>query len=85
MTRISLADPSFHPWMTHGACTQLDPDMFFPPKGDWHAGERAKNVCETACPVREQCLQYALNNQEAHGIWGGTDAAQRRRIGRRSA
>jgi len=31
------------------------------------------------CPVREQCLMYALMNR-AEGYWGGTDTAQRRKL-----
>jgi hypothetical protein len=27
--------------------------------------------------VRETCLQFALDNEEAHGIWGGMSARQR--------
>lgn len=32
----------------------------------------AKEIC-AACPVRQQCLQSALNNKEVWGVWGGRD------------
>lgn len=30
------------------------------------------------CPVREQCLQYALDSRHLHGVWGGTTENERR-------
>ncbi|MEZ5311676.1 MAG: WhiB family transcriptional regulator [Microthrixaceae bacterium] len=42
-------------------------------------------VCAT-CPVKTQCLEYALANRIDHGVWGGTSERERRRIlKRRSA
>ncbi len=39
---------------------------------------RAKNLCFT-CPVRGDCVQYALENSEIWGIWGGKDENEIRR------
>ncbi|MEN3314529.1 MAG: WhiB family transcriptional regulator, redox-sensing transcriptional regulator, partial [Acidimicrobiaceae bacterium] len=39
----------------------------------------AKGICG-ACSVREQCLEYALANREADGVWGGATERERRRI-----
>ena len=64
-------------WRQRGACVGLDPDVFYPPS-DEEAGE-AKAIC-ASCPVREPCLEYALGNREAEGIWGGTTARERRRL-----
>lgn len=64
------------PWMDDALCTQVDPEIFFPGKEEGH--ENAKRVCD-ACSVAEQCLQYALRNDEKHGIWGGVSAALARR------
>lgn len=63
------------PWTAHGACRHLDPDWFFPEVGEDH--ETAKIVCAT-CPVRVECLEYALRANEKLGCWGGTSAKQRR-------
>jgi WhiB family redox-sensing transcriptional regulator len=66
------------PWMQDAACAQTDPDMFFPTPGD-HASE-ARAVC-AVCPVRDECLAYALRTGQRIGIWGGMSAAERSRIG----
>lgn len=39
--------------------------------------ERAKAVCGR-CPLRAECLAYALDAGEAHGVWGGLDEYERR-------
>ncbi|MFD4740570.1 WhiB family transcriptional regulator [Streptomyces virginiae] len=63
--------------MTEGLCAQTDPAEFFPDKGGSTAV--AKRICFT-CPVRRDCLDYALTNGEQHGIWGGTSERERRRL-----
>jgi len=45
----------------------------------------ARNMCgsygkENACPVREECLKWALENKEIWGVWGGLDESELRRI-----
>jgi WhiB family transcriptional regulator, redox-sensing transcriptional regulator len=45
---------------------------------------KAKGVCQL-CPVRMQCLDYALRNSIRHGIWGGLDEQERARERRRRA
>ena len=37
----------------------------------------AKAVC-AQCPVKQQCLEHALEFDERHGIWGGTTPTERR-------
>lgn len=39
--------------------------------------EAAKKVCGN-CPVRLNCLQYALDEEERFGVWGGADETTRR-------
>lgn len=64
-------------WMEHARCADLDTDLFFPTKGESRKGERAKGTC-FSCPVREECLQYALDAPFAVvGIWGGTNVRER--------
>ncbi|MFI1044224.1 WhiB family transcriptional regulator [Streptomyces griseoruber] len=36
------------------------------------------------CPVREQCLDRAMNADQALGVWGGTTEAERRALRRRT-
>ena len=64
-------------WMASGNCLGVDPELFFPERGA--STEDAKAVCR-ACVVREECLTYALEHCERHGIWGGLSERERRRI-----
>jgi len=41
----------------------------------------AKTLCGE-CPVKNACLQYALETKQEHGIWGGTTEEERRRLRR---
>lgn len=78
--RASLdADSSF---MDHGACNGDDPDLFFPPPGRLDLMATAKAIC-ARCPVREECLDYALVTRQVHGVWGGMSERERSRIRRR--
>jgi WhiB family redox-sensing transcriptional regulator len=65
-------------WMVDAACRYVDPDLFFPAVGV-HAGH-AKQVC-MSCPVRTQCLEYAMTlGPDLHGIWGGSCAKTRTKL-----
>lgn len=56
--------------LTQGICSDPDgPDFFSPLAEDVR---RAKNLC-ALCPVRFECLQYALSVPETYGVWGGAD------------
>jgi WhiB family redox-sensing transcriptional regulator len=49
-------------------CRSLDPEVFF---AETPADvEYAKSLCGT-CPVKESCLQGALERREPWGVWGG--------------
>ena len=64
-------------WMASGMCADKPPSLFFP--SDGVGVEVAKRLCAT-CPVKSQCLDYALDNRIDHGVWGGTSERERRRI-----
>ncbi len=65
-------------WRDRAVCAQTDPEAFFPEKGS--SNEAAMSVCR-ACPVRIDCLSYAIGSDTAeHGIWGGTTARHRTTI-----
>lgn len=66
-------------WMEHAKCLDADPEAFFPEKGG--STREAKRIC-TSCAVREECLEYALANDERFGIWGGMSERERRRLKR---
>ncbi|MET0303558.1 MAG: WhiB family transcriptional regulator [Microbacteriaceae bacterium] len=66
-------------WQTDSLCAQTDPEAFFPEKGG--STRDAKKIC-TSCEVRAQCLEYALENDERFGIWGGLSERERRKLRR---
>jgi WhiB family transcriptional regulator, redox-sensing transcriptional regulator len=65
------------PWAPKAKCLQADPETFFPEKGG--STREAKRIC-ALCEVREPCLQYALDNDERFGIWGGLSERERRKL-----
>ncbi len=69
-------------WQDEANCLGVDPDLFFPERGA--STREAKEVCK-GCVVRESCLEYALDNGEKFGIWGGMSERERRRIRRQRA
>ena len=73
-----LASISTRPrWHVDAPCSQADPEAWFPEKGGSTAD--AKKIC-AGCDVREQCLQWALDNEERFGVWGGHSERERRHI-----
>ncbi|MGH8903181.1 MAG: WhiB family transcriptional regulator [Egibacteraceae bacterium] len=63
------------------ACRGLDTALFFPSSTDsarWD--QRVRDAC-AACPVRAECLTWALEHGE-HGIWADTDEHARARTRR---
>jgi len=64
-------------WQDKGACVGRPSAIFFPRRGE--NASRAKAVC-AGCPVRDECLEYALANGERFGVWGGKSERERRRI-----
>jgi len=74
-------------WMPDGLCLQVDANLFFPEGrgGAVHEmTEQAKQVCGE-CPVRELCLEWALETGQDFGVWGGLSEHERRGIhGRRT-
>ena len=68
------------PWMLRALCRDAAPGEFFP--SDGVGVEQACRTC-AACPVRLDCLEYALAYRIDHGVWGGCSERERRRILRR--
>ena len=76
-------------WHDRAACRGMDALLFFGPDGEPRPEReireaKAKAVCQL-CPVRAQCLDYALRNSIRHGIWGGLNYEERARERRRRA
>jgi WhiB family transcriptional regulator, redox-sensing transcriptional regulator len=71
-------------WRSSAACTDEDPELFFPigttgPAVD--QADAAKQVC-ARCDVREQCLEFALSTNQDAGVWGGLTEDERRTLKR---
>jgi WhiB family redox-sensing transcriptional regulator len=70
-------------WQAKAACRGPQAAVFFPPaqferkEEKLEREDRAKEICR-ACPVRPECLQYALEIKEPHGIWGGLNEIERK-------
>jgi WhiB family redox-sensing transcriptional regulator len=73
-------------WRAAGACVSADPDLFFPVSGTGKAAAQAARACQVCagCPVRRQCLQFAVETGEMEGIWGGTTPDERIRARRKA-
>ncbi|MFM7271281.1 MAG: WhiB family transcriptional regulator [Actinomycetes bacterium] len=65
------------PWMADGLCRDYHPSLFFP--SDGVGVDRARRLC-AECPVKAECLEYALTYRIEHGVWGGASERERRRI-----
>ena len=84
-TPMTLAAPAWHALR---ACRDTDPNLFFPTE-DWFPGQRPwtgvsveiRALC-ARCPVREECLTWALDTPEEHGYWGGTTPNEREKLRR---
>ena len=68
-------------WQADALCSQTDPEAFFPEKGG--STRDAKKIC-ASCEVRSRCLEYALENDERFGIWGGLSERERRKLRKRA-
>jgi len=70
-------------WREQANCIGHDTNIFFAEKGDAgiQAMQLAKELCNP-CPVRQQCLEYALKHSIRVGIYGGMAPKQRYAIKR---
>lgn len=66
-------------WQADAECLSANPRLFYPARGE--DTTPAKAIC-ARCPVKAQCLDFAIENVEKFGIWGGTSEKERRVIRR---
>lgn len=84
------ADPQWS-WRYEAKCHDEDTDIFFPPRDRRlykPIADQAKGICwgddgRPECPVRRECLWYAISMEDTHGIWGGMSHRERSHLGRR--
>lgn len=65
-------------WMNNAACRNHPKNWWFPTEGQYESKETrtARAICQD-CAVKQQCGDYATNNNELYGIWGGKSAHER--------
>jgi WhiB family redox-sensing transcriptional regulator len=83
LARLSAegVDDALLAWQDEALCAQTDPEAFFPEKGG--STREAKRIC-VGCEVKQECLEYALMQDERFGIWGGLSERERRRLKRKA-
>jgi len=85
MSVLAIAEAT---WRESAVCHGASAAVFYPPsttetRDERAARESAARALCGQCPVRETCLEYALQVQEPYGIWGGLIELERRRLLRR--
>jgi WhiB family redox-sensing transcriptional regulator len=66
-------------WQEQALCAQTGSDFFFPEPGS--SVREAKRICGL-CTIRSACLDYALDNDERFGVWGGLSEKERLQLRR---
>lgn len=77
----TIADARSLTWQDDGKCRAKPLDMFYPVGNKYTKAERearAKAVCNSGCPVKQQCLAWALETHSRTGVWGGLSEEERR-------
>jgi len=83
--RMDLLDLGGPAWQGYAACDEEHSELFYAPnyfetQGAKKAREaQAKLICR-GCPVLDGCREYALDTVEEHGVWGGLNERERRRL-----
>jgi len=75
-------------WRSMAECRGENAQYFFAPSHFERKPEKdlregsARALCRS-CRVLDECLEYSLAVEEPHGIWGGLNELERKRILRR--
>jgi WhiB family transcriptional regulator, redox-sensing transcriptional regulator len=77
-------------WRHRAKCRtdKCDPELFFVAGRENSQAallqiKEAKRVCQ-GCPVKSNCLQWALGTGQEHGVMGGMSAEERRALLRKA-
>ncbi len=72
-----------HDWMDSAACKTYPTRVFYQELGaGGYCYDQARTIC-SSCPVKPECLNYALDINEKEGFWGGASPHERRLIQKR--
>jgi WhiB family redox-sensing transcriptional regulator len=74
-----VVDEAYYEWSRRGTCNDrnYNPDLWFTQGKIPELS--AKRICNNICPVREECLAFALTFMQ-EGVWGGTTDKERNKI-----
>ncbi len=70
-------------WHSRAACRRQAPSRWV--SSNQRARYEAERAVCASCPVREECLTFALEHPDVAGCWGGTDDRERRELHRQVA
>jgi WhiB family transcriptional regulator, redox-sensing transcriptional regulator len=81
LTEVSELRSPETDWVDEPPCSNTDPEIFFPGRGELARAAEAKAIC-AGCDRRVRCLEFALSVPAADdwGVWGGTTEDERKRI-----
>ena len=63
-------------WMDQAICRGKNTELYF---GAAVKQEGVKRQCKP-CPVRRDCLNYAITRKIEEGVWGGLTGYERRKL-----
>jgi WhiB family redox-sensing transcriptional regulator len=80
-----------HTWRVDARCAGADTEIFYPPRDKAlynRVAAKAKVFCNgpkgtSPCPVRANCLWFAVTTDEQHGVWGGMSHRERNALVRK--
>ena len=71
-------DPAEEQWKLKARCVDTDTESWFVEKGEDYNLPILNKICRE-CPVKLDCLQYAVKYKMI-GYWAGTTGGERRRL-----
>lgn len=77
--QLAATEEQLGDWRARAECRTTDTAVFFQPRGA--SVEDAREICRR-CPVRSECLDYAVATHQRYGMWGGLSERQRRNLRR---
>ena len=81
-TRTFLDCRDMGDWRKHAACNGFPTRWWFPERGG--RLDLPSFICRS-CPVKDDCLSYAMDENITHGVWGGVSESGRRRLRKKAA
>lgn len=68
-------------WQDKASCRGIDTNDFFQDYVGAQANYASQRIMCAQCPVRLECLDFALDNHIKYGLWGGIAPRNRRDVG----